>query len=355
MGHYFRNWIERYFFDEAAITLGMVLLFALVILMTLGKLLIPVFASFVVAYLLQGIVNFLAKHCFFPRLLAVSTTFLLFCALLVCMIFMLLPLIWSQVVNLFNELPRMAQQLQNLLIALPQEYPSFVSQAQIDNFVQFISAQIAHTGQWLVSFSFSKLTSIVSLLVYLILVPILVFFFLKDQEYIIKTFYTFLPKNRRLIKQVAAEMNVQIANYIRGKTIEIIIVAVIDYALFLWMGLHYALLLAVLVGLSVVIPYIGAIVVTIPVALMAFFQWGWESQFLLLMTLYMLIQAIDGNIFVPLLFSEVVNLHPVAIITAILIFGGLWGFWGVFFAIPLATLTKAVYSAWPKRLEEAPT
>ena len=50
---------------------------------------------------------------------------------------------------------------------------------------------------------------------------------------------------------------------------------------------------------------------------------------------------------VPLLFSEVVDLHPVAIIVAVLVFGGLWGFWGVFFAIPLATLVQAVLKAWP--------
>ena len=52
---------------------------------------------------------------------------------------------------------------------------------------------------------------------------------------------------------------------------------------------------------------------------------------------------------VPILFSDVVNLHPVAIIVAILIFGGLWGFWGVFFAIPLATLVKSLLAAWPTR------
>jgi putative permease len=62
---------------------------------------------------------------------------------------------------------------------------------------------------------------------------------------------------------------------------------------------------------------------------------------------YGVIQFFDGNVLVPLLFSEVVNLHPIAIIVAVLLFGGIWGFWGVFFAIPLATLVKAVFNAWP--------
>jgi putative permease len=100
-----------------------------------------------------------------------------------------------------------------------------------------------------------------------------------------------------------------------------------------------------------VIPYIGAAVVTLPVAIIAFFQWGWSDYFFYLMLAYGVIQALDGNVLVPLLFSEAVNLHPVAIIVAVLVFGGLWGFWGVFFAIPLATLIKAVMNAWPQHGE----
>jgi len=82
--------------------------------------------------------------------------------------------------------------------------------------------------------------------------------------------------------------------------------------------------------------------------MIAYFQWGWSDSFLWLMVVYGIIQALDGNVLVPLLFSEVVNLHPVAIIVAVLVFGGIWGFWGVFFAIPLATLFKAVLTAWPQ-------
>jgi len=87
----------------------------------------------------------------------------------------------------------------------------------------------------------------------------------------------------------------------------------------------------------------------VPVMLIALFQWGWSDQFIYLMAVYGIIQVLDGNVLVPLLFSEAVNLHPVAIICAVLLFGGLWGFWGVFFAIPLATLFKAVLDAWPRQ------
>jgi len=113
-------------------------------------------------------------------------------------------------------------------------------------------------------------------------------------------------------------------------------------------------LLATLVGLSVVIPYIGAAAVTVPIAAIAFFQWGWSADFWYILVAYGVIQALDGNVLVPLLFSEVVNLHPVAIIIAVLVFGGVWGFWGVFFAIPLATLVQAVLRAWPRAGQQLP-
>ena len=80
---------------------------------------------------------------------------------------------------------------------------------------------------------------------------------------------------------------------------------------------------------------------------MALFQWGVAPEFYYAVIAYGVIQALDGNVLAPLLFSEVVNLHPVAIIVAILFFGGIWGFWGVFFAIPLATLINAIVEAWP--------
>ena len=140
----------------------------------------------------------------------------------------------------------------------------------------------------------------------------------------------------------------QIANYVRGKAGEIVIVGAVSYVTFISLGLQYSALLATMVGFSVLIPYIGAAVITLPIAFVAYFQWGWGWSFGQIMIAYGIIQALDGNVLVPLLFSEALNLHPVAIIVAILVFGGLWGFWGVFFAIPLATVVQAVLRAWPR-------
>ena len=197
------------------------------------------------------------------------------------------------------------------------------------------------------------MVGVITVLVYLVLMPLLVFFFMKDKELILNWFRRLLPQHRGIAGDVWKDMDRQISNYVRGKAWEILIAWAVYYATFHAFGLRYAMLLSLLVGLSVIIPYAGAAMVTVPVLLVAWFEWGWTHQFIWLTIAYFVIHTLDGNVLVPLLFSEVVNLHPVAIIVAILVFGGIWGFWGVFFAIPLATLVQAILNAWPQRSAEA--
>ncbi|WP_324731236.1 AI-2E family transporter [Pseudomonas paeninsulae] len=343
-----RNWMHRYFSDEQAVVLAVLLVLGFAAVLTLGGMLAPVLTGLVLAFLMQGLVNAL-ERLRLPQIMAVALVFLLFMSSLVLFLLVLMPLIWRQLSTLFNELPRMLGEWQALFLLLPERYPNLISDAQVLQLTEAISGEAGKFGQWALSFSLSSLPMLAGIMIYLVLVPILVFFFLKDREMIGGWFRGYLPRERALITRVAQEMNQQIANYIRGKFIEIIICGVVTYIAFAALGLNYAALLALLVGLSVVVPYIGAVVVTVPVALIGMFQWGFGDQFLYLMVVYGVIQALDGNVLVPLLFSEAVNLHPVAIICAVLLFGGLWGFWGVFFAIPLATLFKAVLNAWPRK------
>ena len=150
-----------------------------------------------------------------------------------------------------------------------------------------------------------------------------------------------------MLTKVWAEMDVQLSNYVRGKVLEIFIVGVAAAILFASFGLNYSALLAVLVGISVLIPYVGAFAVTIPLVIIGLLQFGLGTEFYLLIGLYLLLQFLDGYLLVPIIFSEAVDLHPIVIILAVFIFGSLFGFWGVFFSIPLATFIKAVWNAWP--------
>lgn len=353
MKQVFDNWINRYFGDKEAVLLALMLIAALVMVLTMGQVLAPLVTAIIIAFLLQGAVDGLHRFKI-PRLISVITVFTFFIGLLMAVLFFLVPLVIRQGTNLLGEVPGMVSQWQTALQALPEKYPQLISEQQIATFINYASGQIAHGAEDLLKSSLGKVPNLIAVVVYLVMVPLMVFFLLKDRDQLHRMVGELLPEQRPVMRRIWAEMNEQISNYVRGKTTEIVIVGVTTYIAFLILGVNYAALLGLMVGLSVVIPYIGAALVTVPVAVVAYFQWGWGGEFFMLMGVYTLIQLLDGNVLVPLLFSEAVNLHPVAIILAVLVFGSFWGFWGVFFAIPLATLVKAVYNAWPRtdRLEE---
>lgn len=345
----FVGWIHRYFSDEEAVIFALLLAAFFIAIFFFGAMLAPFLTAVVFAYLLQGLVGQMEKRGA-PRLLAVILAFCLFIGLLVALIFWLFPLIWNQLVSLTREFPSMLRMAQVWLNELHESYPQLISQQQADGLINDAISEIRQVGHLLVTLSLSSIPSLIAWLVYLILVPILVLFMLKDKNQLTGFITSMMPKKRALMTRIWHEMDVQIANYIRGKVLEIMIVAAVSWAAFAWLGLNYAELLALLVGFSVLVPYIGAAVVTVPVALIAMFQFGFTSDLAWVLAVYALIQALDGNVLVPLLFSEAVNLHPVSIILAVLFFGGLWGFWGIFFAIPLATFLKAILNAWPRAL-----
>jgi putative permease len=340
-------WYKRYFTDPQAALLVVLLLVSTLTIYFMGKMLTPLIAAVIIAYLLEGPVTKL-QPCF-SRLIAVIVVFCLFLLFMVFLVLFLLPILSRQASQFFLEVPNMINRGQDLMLRLPQEYPQIISESSIKDIIFSLSGELSAVGQTVLSFSFASIPLIV---IYLVLVPLMIFFFMKDKITILEWMSRFLPADRQLVTHLWVEMDGQIGNYIRGKVYEIITVGVVAYIVFIFFGLNYASLLAIIVGLSVLIPYIGAATVTIPVALVGFFQWGLGSDFTWLMIAYFVLQFLDGNVLVPVLFSDAVNIHAVAIIAAILIFGGLWGFWGVFFAIPLATLVKALINVWPMRSEE---
>ncbi|CAA0111289.1 Putative transport protein [Halioglobus japonicus] len=350
----FKKWYRRYLSDEESVLLLVLLTVSVTLLMTIGDILAPVLASIVLAYLAQGLSAQLQGFGL-PRWLGVAVSYLVFVGVFFGFCFALLPLVWRQMLSLVSQMPDMLETTRQFLGVLPERYPHIVSRVQLSELIAVAQTEIAGLGQTVVKRSLASIPGILTVMVYVILIPMLVFFFLKDRESIIDWIAGFLPAERPLLQRIWGEMNEQFANYARGKVLEMLIVGSVSYFAFIWLGLDYAALLGLLVGISVIVPYIGAALVTLPVVMVGFFQWGLTSEFYSMFVVYLFIQVLDGNVLVPLLFSEAVNLHPVAIIMAVLFFGGIWGVWGVFFAIPLATLIKAIINAWPSQeLKELP-
>ncbi len=341
------DWTRRILPNPQAVSFAIFLIVISLLVISLGQMLMPVLAAGVIAYLLEGIVMQGVRRRV-PRFAAVLVVYVLFLAFVAFLLVALLPSLYQQTMQLLQQLPGWVTRGQVLVMELPAKYPDFITEEQLYEVMATLRRELLGWGQSMLTYSYASLVSIITLIVYLILLPLLVFFFLKDKDRILGWLEQYLPSDRYLSHKVWREVDMQIGNYVRGKFFEVVVLFLVNFVVFELMRLNYALLLSVLIGLSVIIPYVGATLVTFPVVLVAFFQWGLTDEFGYLILAYSIIQAMDAVFLVPLLFSEVVNLHPVAIIVAILFFGGLWGFWGVFFAIPLATLVNAVLNAWPR-------
>ena len=186
--------------------------------------------------------------------------------------------------------------LREVLSSLSEAFPEFITEEQIRGVVNESSKEFGNLSASLLESAFSQVFSLFGLLIYLVLVPISVFFLLKDKELLMTHMTSLLPKDRPLLDAVGSEMNAQLGNYVRGKVIEIVVVGTVTFAAFLFFGLNYAALLGVLVGISVLIPFIGAAIVTLPVFMIAVLQFGWSFDFAWVMLAYGVIQFLDGNV-----------------------------------------------------------
>ena len=336
------KFIKRFFSNEESVYFAILLIFSFFFIILFGDVLLPVIISIVIAFLLNGFMNTLIKYNISHKL-SLSITLIVFFGFYLSL-FMALPSIGTEINNLLQNLPIIVSSFQQTLI----EMNNYFSEEEIDQIFANLSNQISV----LLSSALGQLAGTISLMfnaiLYAIMIPLMVFFFLKDKSILLPIASIILPKKNGFMQSVFSEMNDQLFNYVTGKFIEMLLVASASYILFAFLGLPYAVLIAILVGLSVIIPIFGAILVTIPVVLIGLYEWGLSENFYWLLGFYLLIQILDGNVLVPILFSTRNNLHPVVIIIAVLFFGGIWGFWGLFFAIPLATFVKAIINSWPE-------
>jgi putative permease len=341
------SWMGRTFADPGASSLFFTIVIALLMVEFFGQILTPILVSVAIAYMLSGLIEMLTRRgC--PQLLAFGLMYSIFLALIIGMIAVLLPMLIKQLTNMINELPNAILKFKAWLDALSHAYPKLVGPSLVTNISASMQSQLGNAGKTILSFSVSSLGGLITVGLYVLLVPLMVFFFLKDKKQLLGTLSEVLPKNRSVLMAVSAEVNYKIGQYIRGRVIEIVIISLVSMITFLCFGQQYAVLLGVIVGLSVIIPYVGAVIAAVPVIMMSLVQWGFSWEFAAVNIAFWVIIGLDANILVPLLFAGVLDLSPSAIILSVLFFGDIWGFWGVFLSIPLASVVKAIWTAWPR-------
>ncbi|MCH1416731.1 MAG: AI-2E family transporter, partial [Gammaproteobacteria bacterium] len=304
-----KDWYEDNFTDPNQVSLALVLIFSIIVTYILVQTIAPILVAIVLAYMLEGLVQHLMKITKATRHFSVIVVFFLFLIISILTLFMLLPLLLDQLTLLVKSLPEIFNKSKQLILGLYDEN-EYIPKDYIDNIFLGLQGETSKVGNSIFTFSLASAGGLFAIIVYAILVPIMIFFMLFDKETINSWIARFFPKKLELTRRAYSELNLKIGNYIRCKFIEIMIVWISSFILFFALGLNYSLLLSFLCGLSVIIPYVGMIAVTIPIILVAYFQWALGSEFWYVIIGHLLIQAVDGNVVVPIMFSDAVNIHP---------------------------------------------
>lgn len=311
------------------------------ILFWLGEILLPALLAVVCAYLLEQPVQWLQNQGV-QRTPAVLVSMLAALTLVWWLLATLLPLLWTQGQAFVSALPELAATGRLYLEQLWSAQSSWMSERQLTLLLQRMEGQSLSFLNTVLESSLDGVTGLFYLLVYLILVPMMVFFLLKDKVSLLQSLHRLLPGTGGLLVPAWQELDHQLLGYLQGKLLELVILALACFALFSSFALPYALLLAILVGMSVFIPYLGIAVVTVPVVLVVLGVFGISNLSGWILLIYLLLQILDAYVLVPMLFGRVVDINPFYIMLAVLVFGGMFGFWGVVFAIPLASLLKVL-------------
>jgi len=197
-----RQWFNRHLSNPQVVGLAVMLLIGVAVVTFLGSMLVPVFASIVLAYLLEGVVRTLTRY-HVPRGPAVLIVYLVFLLCLVATLVALLPTIVNQVIQLVENLPAMLEQGQQALLQLPERYPAYFSTDQVAALLDTIRREaIAYARSLASSFSLASVVMVVTIMVYAVLLPVLIFFFLWDKSRILGWTVRFLPRHYGLVASV---------------------------------------------------------------------------------------------------------------------------------------------------------
>lgn len=317
------------------------LLIPILIIIINSNFLFPIITSAIMSYFLYNIKELL-ENIGINKKISFFFTYIFFLTIFFSIIFIILPILFEQLLIFFNNLPIMIQKVKILSYNLLNKYNFIVPKEQTNIIFSNIISYFQTISKSIINVSIISITLVIKWILYIALIPIFVFFFLKDYLKIKMWFNNIIPQNSEILDNILKEINIKITSYIRGKFIEIMIIIITNYLLFNFYKLSYSDLLSFLVGISVIIPYVGIIIISIPIIFISIVQFGLSNDFLTLNLIYLIIHFIDGYLLVPILFSETSDLHPIIIMFSIIIFGYIFNIYGIFFSIPLAITIKTI-------------
>ncbi len=306
------------------------------LLYLLSPILAPFLFAGILAYILDPLVERLARRRV-PRTLAVVIVLLLLLAVFAALVLVVLPLFYKEIRLLAEKLPGFLAWTNDQLVPWLKTHFGIDVRLDVDSVRQLASetlgtADVAH--RLLGSLKMGGL-ALVALAVNLLLVPVVLFYLLRDWNRLLARVDGLVPQRLQAkVHEIAREIDAVLAEFLRGQ-LTVMGVMAIYYPVALWLaGLEFALPVGLITGVLVFIPYVGALTGLTLGTIAALMQFGSWSGVLWVWVAFGIGQALEGMAITPLIVGERIGLHPVAVIFALLAFGQVFGFFGVLLALP---------------------
>lgn len=300
----------------------------------------PLLIALAAAYILNPVVIWLQQRRI-KRIYSVFIIYLVFFGLLTALFASFIPLAAEEFSNLGETIPQYTQQVQGLLdrfysaadrLYLPESVRHALEDS-LDNLENRLGEQLARIPEITIDAARGMFN--------FVLVLMMTFYFLKDFSLVRDSIYMMIPrKNRSQARKILHEIDYSLGKYIRGQLILALIVAIATYLSLLLLGVDFALILAILAGVTNVIPYFGPFIGAVPAVLVALLQ----SPALAVKTVlaFVIIQQAESHLLVPQVLGKSMGLHPLVVIVVLLIGGQLLGIWGMMLAVPFVAVCRII-------------
>lgn len=300
------------------------------------RLLLPFIIASIIAYLLVPVIRFLNNHGF-PNSIAILTMYTVFIMGSGFIIYIVYPLVLDQLEALVNQLPELATMYQDMVYELYVK-TSFLPEIVHDQMDVFFNSFEDRLDIWMNNWSID-LPYLADIVILLMVIPVLVFYFLKDHEIMFTFFRKCLPyKHHRKLSLMLEAIDESLGNYIRGQVLVCLFVGLSSWLAFYLFGLEYAGVLGIVMGITNLIPYFGPIIGLIPVILISL-STAKTTIFYAIIAVFV-IQIIENNLISPFIVGKTTRIHPVAILLVLLVGGEFFGIIGMIIAVPLLTIVN---------------
>lgn len=307
----------------------------------------PILFAFIIAYLFNPVVNFLERKLHLHRGLIAGLLMIALLLVLVLLLVHLFPYMIDQVKNAAVKFPELlgkfSEKVKVVSDYISKNFSDYTGKIDIMEKIEQMIANLFTNLSEILAAAFSSLYSVLLTLLYLIVVPLFAFYFIKDSQKIGRILLDLVPARfkERAIKRVE-KMDVLLSSFIRGQAIVVLILAILYSIGLSLVGLPFAIIIGVAAGIGDIIPYLGTIVGFIVSMIVGFAYFQSAQKLLLIILVFVIIKGSENWFFYPKIVGREVGLHFVWVLFSIIVFGNLFGFWGLLVAIPSSAGFKIV-------------